>query len=218
MVSRGGFPMIRFFSPPVTAALMWTPLTANQVTFLSMAAGLAGAWMMSLGTWETGIGGAVLFFVCYLLDNCDGEIARRKGQTSEFGDRFDSFVDWIVHTAFFAGLGVGEAARTGHQVWLWLGLIASAGGTINYGVGLYLRRRETKDGNAPAEHVDKGEEEFTGLWDFALFVFRELMRADFCFIILALAVFDVSWVLLPAGAIGAQVYWITQPFAGHHKV
>jgi hypothetical protein len=27
---------------------------------------------------------------------------------------------------------------------------------------------------------------------------------------LALALFDVTWVLVPAGAIGSQVYWITQ--------
>ena len=29
----------------------------------------------------------------------------------------------------------------------------------------------------------------------------------FCFIVLGLALFDLTWVLLPAGAVGAQVYW-----------
>ena len=32
----------------------------------------------------------------------------------------------------------------------------------------------------------------------------------FCFIVLALALFDLTWLLLPAGAICSQVYWIAQ--------
>jgi hypothetical protein len=46
-----------------------------------------------------------------------------------------------------------------------------------------------------------------------VFAFRELTRADFCFIVLALVLFDVVWVLLPAAAVGAQVYWLTR-FSG----
>ncbi len=44
--------------------------------------------------------------------------------------------------------------------------------------------------------------------EWAVFALRELSRADFCFIVLALSLFDASWVLLPAGAIGAQAYWM----------
>ena len=40
---------------------------------------------------------------------CDGEIARIKDQCSYFGMRYDSFVDFIVHVAFFACLGIGVA-------------------------------------------------------------------------------------------------------------
>ena len=52
------------------------------------------------------------------------------------------------------------------------------------------------------------------------FAFRKLTRADFCFIVLALALFDVVWVLLPAGAVGAQVYWLArfQRGAGDYHV
>ena len=32
----------------------------------------------------------------YVLDNCDGEIARLKDQCSTFGMWFDTLVDWIV--------------------------------------------------------------------------------------------------------------------------
>ena len=46
------------------------------------------------------------------------------------------------------------------------------------------------------------------LW--VIYFLRELSRADFCFLVLFLALFGGLWVLLPAGAIGAQIYWMTQ--------
>ena len=46
-------------------------------------------------------------------------------------------------------------------------------------------------------------------WKQALiFAFRELARADFWLLVIILTVFDFLWVLLPAAAIGAHVYWV----------
>ena len=39
-----------------------------------------------------------------------------------------------------------------------------------------------------------------------IYIFHKLSRADFCLIVLGLALFDVLWILLPLGAIGAQAY------------
>ena len=44
-----------------------------------------------------------------------------------------------------------------------------------------------------------------------------LSRADFCFIVLALATIDAVWVLWPAGAVGAQMYWATQFLRGANE-
>ncbi|MDE0991628.1 MAG: hypothetical protein OSA23_00375, partial [Rhodospirillales bacterium] len=44
------------------------------------------------------------------------------------------------------------------------------------------------------------------------FIFHTLSRAEFCFIILILSAFDVAWVLLPFGAIGAQAFWLGDLF------
>ena len=41
-----------------------------------------------------------------------------------------------------------------------------------------------------------------------IFVFREMFRDDFCFIVLVLALFDLIWLLLPVAVIGTHVYWI----------
>lgn len=208
------FPLIRYLSKIATPVLMRLPVSANQITAASLVSGLAAAWCVAQGSMGWDIAAGALFVITYVLDNCDGEIARLKDQCSDFGMRFDTFVDWAVHTAFFAALGIGVASRFDNDLWLWMGMIAAAGGTINYGVGIYLDAREkaeteaevTGEGERPGETHRKPE----GLSDWALYIFRELTRADFCFIVLALALFDVIWVLLPAGAIGSQVYWITQ--------
>ena len=55
--------------------------------------------------------------------------------------------------------------------------------------------------------------------DWVIYVFHKLSRADFCIIVLVLAVFNLAWILLPFAAVGAQVYWITDLFdraRGYH--
>jgi phosphatidylglycerophosphate synthase len=206
-------PLIRHLSARLTPLLLGSPFSANQITAASLVAGLAASACMLAGAWAWAVAGGVFLVVGYVLDNCDGEIARLKGQSSEFGRHFDTFVDWVVHTAFFAALGFGVAVARGADVWQWLGWIAAAGGTINYGVGLLaeVRRRPAPgpagDGSGPATAAGRRPE---GWSDWAIYAFRELSRADFCFIVLALAAFDVTWVLLPMGALSAQVYWLTQ--------
>ena len=204
------FPLIRWVSARVTPALAATPITANQVTAASLLFGLACNWAMMRGSQTWTMSGAVLLVVCYVLDNCDGEIARLKDQCTEFGDRFDTFVDWVVHAGFFAALGIGANAGSGEAVWLWLGWIAAAGATLNYFISLLLGARH--DGTEAADETPGKEPETKREW--VVFFFRELARADFCFIVLALAALDLTWVLLPLGAVGAQVYWAARFIRG----
>ena len=210
------FPLIRWVSACLTPAFAATPISANQITAASLLFGLASIGAFMQGGWFWTATGAALFFVNYALDNTDGEIARLKDQCSEFGDRFDTFVDWVVHAGFFAALGIGANAESGEAVWLWLGWIAAAGASLNYFIGLFI---EARWGGAEAEdETPEKEPETKGEW--IVFFFRELSRADFCFIVLALAALDLTWVLLPLGAVGAQVYWATQFIrgAGDHHV
>jgi len=105
------FPLVRHLSKLVTPALIRLPVSANQVTAASLVSGLIVAWCVTRGEPAWDIAAGVLFVVTYILDNCDGEIARIKDQCSNFGMHFDTFVDWVVHTAFFAALGYGVSER-----------------------------------------------------------------------------------------------------------
>ena len=125
------FPLIRHLSVHVTPVLARLPVHASQITAVSLLAGLASGWCMMQGERTWGIIGGVLLVISYVLDNCDGEIARLKNQSSRFGMHFDNFVDTAVHTFFFAALGVGIKKTTGQDAWLWLGSIAAAGSAIN---------------------------------------------------------------------------------------
>ena len=225
------FPLIRHISAQASPRLARLPITANQVTAVSLVVGLAGNWYIAEGGFHSILIGSLLFFLCYILDNCDGEVARLKNQTSEFGDKFDTFVDWLVNATFFVALGFGVERETGSALWLWLGWSGALGSSINYFIVLVIDarfrkqvRRENEEAR-PDQELDPGG---TGGDDhpppedwkqWTLFAFRELSRADFCFIVLALALFDATWFLLPTAAVGAHAYWLTLFIRGardHH--
>jgi len=196
------FPLIRHISKPISRVLILTPLTPNQITTMSLTLGVTGSILFLNSESEYKILGALIFLLSYIFDNCDGEVARFKNLTSDFGKSFDTFVDWVVHTVFFIILGYATAQETENNIWLWLGVTGSIGGTINYFMVTFLKPQD--DTNIILE----GENIPVMLKERIIFIFRELFRADFCFIVLILTLTNFLWILLPATAIGAQVYWI----------
>ncbi len=208
------FPLIRRVSVHVTPVLARLPVSANQVTTLSLLTGLASGLCMMRGDRTWGIIGGVLLVICYVLDNCDGEIARLKNQASRLGMHFDSFVDAAVHTFFFTALGIGVRETTGEDAWLWLGWIAAAGSAINYVISIIVDARDRvadqRPGGSTGREAADQPRTPRRRREWFVFAFREFARADFCFIVLALAVFDLTWALLPAAAAGAHVYWATR--------
>jgi len=202
------FPLIRQLSFRISPVLAKSGLSPNLVTLIGLAAGLSSALLFSLGDRGPGLVGAVLWLVCNLMDYCDGEVARLTHRSSRLGKVLDEVTDWAVHTAFFLGLGVGVQTATGESLWLWLGAACSMGTTLNSilaGVRVWLRKqrgeREPRVPGAPQR--PKGAKEQL------IYFFRELSRADFWLLVLALEVFHATWVLLPAAAIGIQVYWLS---------
>ena len=87
-----------------------------------------------------------------------------------------------------------------------MGAAAAAGGTINYALAVFFAERDADDDTTPSPDHDRPET----AWQWTVFAFRELARADFCFLVLGLGLAGAQWLLLPAAAIGAQVYWLMQ--------
>ena len=204
------FPLTRQLAYRITPFLLRLPVTPNQVTAASLLTGLAGTACFLFGQWGWGIFGALLIVLSYTLDYCDGEIARCKNLVSPFGEKFDDIADSLVDSVFFIMLGIGTTISTGNKLWMWLGIAAGAGAVINYAINTWKNARKRVDTkpDKPAPET-KSPKKPDNTLDWIIFIFHKLSRAEFCNIILILAVFNVTWVLLPLAAVGAQVYWIT---------
>ena len=115
--------MVRFLCP--------LPVTANQITFLSLLTGLISAGFYFSGLTNALIWGAVFLYIKIYLDNVDGNLARVRGEVSRLGRFFDSLTDFVVTCLVYAGVTYHLVQETGQQ-WFWgLGLVALVSGLMH---------------------------------------------------------------------------------------
>jgi phosphatidylglycerophosphate synthase len=105
---RAGFDVVCefLFRPPAhVVALALAPLRVppSAVVLVGAATGFAAA--VEVGR-HAFLAGALLLQLKTLLDNADGQLARRTGRITDFGRYLDSESDLLVDAAVFAGLGV----------------------------------------------------------------------------------------------------------------
>ena len=82
--------------------------TANAITFLGLALGLAGAAAISGGYFSAGLG---LILANRLLDGLDGAVARANGPTV-LGGYFDIVADFAFYVSVPLGFGLVDPANT----------------------------------------------------------------------------------------------------------
>ena len=185
----------------ITPWLARTGITPNQVTLLALASGLLAAWEFFRGP-DHWLHGALWFQLSYILDNCDGALARLTGRSSGFGSWLDTGVDLLVHMAFFAGLGAAVARQNSGAVWMWVTCFTVAGVFFCY-LGSFLRELRRRGSDA-LMHPDppKGTED-SDFWS----RLQVVMRTDFSFVVLAAALAGhMAW-LLWSGLAGAFIYF-----------
>ncbi len=117
--------IIRDLALYVTRPLLYTSVTANQVTFFSILIGIASAVAFACPTaWGLFLGALLLQF-WYLLDHVDGQVARYRKTAGVTGVFFDYITHYTVHSVIFIGLGVGAYFSQGHVFMLVLGAISA---------------------------------------------------------------------------------------------
>ena len=97
--------------PPLNrlgSALARRGVTANAITFLGLALGLAGAAAISVGYFSAGLG---LILANRLLDGLDGAVARANGPTV-LGGYFDIVADFAFYVSVPLGFGLVDSANT----------------------------------------------------------------------------------------------------------
>ncbi|MHC4308012.1 MAG: CDP-alcohol phosphatidyltransferase family protein [Planctomycetota bacterium] len=191
--------IIRKISGFITGFLVRTPVTPNQVTVISLILGLIAAVIFSFGGHTHTITAGLIFFLCIVFDQCDGEVARIKNMETEFGRSFDIIVDSIVSAAIVAGITFALYKASGSGFHIIIGLLAIIGISISIFLATYLGK-ENKTDTGTQEMLDK------------------LNNKDFFYIImLASVIFNqMIWFLLIM-AVGTNIYWIVHKIA-HRKI
>lgn len=99
----------------VIRPLSWYPtwvflklgIRANQITVCGFLLGILGCVLLAFGTHTFIILGALLINSNYLLDRCDGNVARMTNTTSQFGKILDVYCDYTIDTLAPVCIGIG---------------------------------------------------------------------------------------------------------------
>jgi 1L-myo-inositol 1-phosphate cytidylyltransferase / CDP-L-myo-inositol myo-inositolphosphotransferase len=194
----------RFISRQLTSLFLKTSFTPNQITFLSLFIGLAAALCFLWGGHEMGIAGSVLLLVSAWVDCVDGEVARLKFMTSEWGAKLDIVSDNIVHCSVFFAIGMGLYFSTGESIFKYLGMLAVLG---NLAAFILLSKTILRKKAEATKKIsfDSCSENFSD----------QLANRDFIYLLFALALFgrlDVFILLTAAGSISFVIYLVCQKF------
>jgi len=169
---------------PLTWLLIHTPISANQVTMLSMFVALIGCCLMIPGNYWLSLLGLAFFCLFMLLDHCDGQVSRYKHQSSKAGLYLDSRVHHIVEPLFFICCGIGVGIMTKDNIWYFVAGIAAS--------TFYLMRQlmklpeETTPGNFRALNKERS------LYGKANYFLFQFLRINYPFSLLFFAIiFDV---------------------------
>ena len=197
-------PINRQISSWITPWLAFFQLTPNQVTLLSLGAGFLSAWNFFQGMPRTWLLGAVWLEIAYVLDNCDGELARLTGTSSGLCSWLDTITDCLIHMTFFLCLGFGLYRFHSNPLWIHLGWISAGGVFLTYVTFILDQIRQR--GKEALIHPDPPSGEGPpGL----LGKVRKVFREDFSLVVLGSALLGhVAW-LLWGGVFGAFIYWIS---------
>jgi len=178
----------RRLSQAITRHLVRTPVTPNQITLVSAAIGLSGAFFLAQPAWLWQVLGSLLFLLSTIVDGCDGELARLTFQESEFGAKLDVLMDNVVHLFVFPSIALGLYRREYDTLYFVLGGLALGGILVSMAVYLpYLWRRQRVHSGLARLH-------------------EHLASRDFAYILPVLALFDKLEWFLWATTIGTYLF------------
>lgn len=132
----------------VVYALRGTPITPNQVTFLSAITAAIACAMFALGSgWAWLIAAAAVFEFSFVLDCADGMLARLRAIASPLGHLLDFLMDELKAMLLYACVAVRLWRETGNAQYVAIGL--AGGFCLAAGLSLTSFTRRTEYGAKP---------------------------------------------------------------------
>ncbi|MUL39920.1 CDP-alcohol phosphatidyltransferase family protein [Streptomonospora sp. PA3] len=129
-----------------------TAITPNQLTVTALFLGLGAAAAFSVGQWQFLLLGAVLYYLCFLVDCMDGKLARLADRESLFGSWMDYVFDRFRVLVCAIALMGGQYVVTGWVGFIWLALAVVFVDMLRYlnALQVYKVRREMRSRLAAA--------------------------------------------------------------------
>lgn len=136
------------------------PVTANQITLLSLVAGVLSAGCFLAAGYRGLAAGAFFLYAKIYLDNVDGNLARLRGETSRLGRFLDSTTDFTVTVLVYSALTFRLVRETGDAALWFLGLAALLSGLIQ--CSFFVFYLVSCASLAGAYEKNRGDESLTG--------------------------------------------------------
>jgi phosphatidylglycerophosphate synthase len=205
----------RRLSIHLTRVALAMGLAPNHVSIAMMVIGIAGAVLLSSLDRTANVVGFVLFYVAFLLDKVDGELARLLGRASGRGIFLDRLYHRLVEPSMFIGVAVHEYRITGWIVVLVAGFATVALANAieeNQHLAAYIAYKRVREG----AEIPLVSESPSGAWALLAGAFRPLK--GFRMLIVGLPLFLLYYVAewatgvavptlgLVASAIGLAIY------------
>jgi phosphatidylglycerophosphate synthase len=152
----------RFVARPVAAVLLVplakTPVTPNQITFLSLLTFVGAMAALAL---EPGygwlVGAALLLELSYVLDCADGQLARLRRRSSPVGAHLDFLMDELKAFLLVAACGVRLWRADGHELWLVEALLGLVVVATAISLTTFIRRPEYLAATGAARPASAGD-------------------------------------------------------------
>ncbi len=196
----------RKISAGLTARLSKTRMHPNHVTMMALVFGMIAGVCFAGGSRLWMLFGALALHVSFILDNCDGELARLKSLQTEFGKRLDVTADLMVDFALWLGLGLGAYRMLEDLPLLLMTCLACAGSLVNFAMVIQekLKGVSTSIHNDAPSGVRRKPGVLSGVLDFISH------NGDVITFVWILAIFASPGFFLLLGCVYMNALWITR--------
>jgi phosphatidylglycerophosphate synthase len=124
--------MNRRVSIPISRQLIKFPITPNMVTLFILLVSFASCAFFARGGYWSMLLGAALSVWASILDGCDGEVARFKLLSSDFGCWLDTVCDYLYYLFVFGGMSLGLTRSLGTTAYLAWGALLGFGAVTSF--------------------------------------------------------------------------------------
>ncbi len=135
----------------LTKVLLYTPITANQVTFLMLILGLISVVFFMKGQYIYSLVGVLFYNLYILFDWCDGEVARYSKVYSFGGSYLDYMAHTIVNPLIILCIALGAYFNNPLPIPDYIFLIAGFSGAYSFMINQFARLKKYE------MYLDKGK-------------------------------------------------------------